>query len=42
LASIENDTHIAVIAMARPLEDAFRLALEGLVLWMEEDYGFER
>ncbi len=39
---LENDTHIAVIAMARPLEDAFRFALEGLVLWMEEDYGFSR
>ena len=39
---LENDTHIAVIAMARPLEDAFRFALEGLVLWMEEDFGFSR
>ena len=37
-----NDTHIAVIAMARPLEDAFRYALEGLVLWLEEDYGLLR
>jgi acetamidase/formamidase len=37
-----NDTHIGVIAMARPLEDAFRYALEGLVLWLEEDYGFTR
>lgn len=33
-----NETHIGVIAMARPLEDAFRFALEGLVLWLEEDY----
>ena len=39
---LENETHIAVIAMARPLEDAFRYALEGLVLWLEEDYGFSR
>jgi len=39
---LENRTHIAVIAMARPLEDAFRYALEGLVLWLEEDYGFSR
>jgi acetamidase/formamidase len=37
---LEDNTHIAVIAMARPLEDAFRFALEGLVLWLEEDYGF--
>jgi amidase len=39
---LENETHIAVIAMARPLEDAFRYALEGLVLWLEEDYHFSR
>lgn len=35
-------THIAVLAAARPMEDAFRYALEGLVLWMEEDFGFNR
>lgn len=28
--------------MARPLEDAFRYALEGLVLWLEEDYDLPR
>lgn len=37
-----NDTHIGVIATARPLEDAFRYAVEGLVLWLEEEYGLER
>jgi amidase len=37
-----DDTHISVLAMARPLEDAFRYALEGLVLWLEEDYGLTR
>jgi len=37
-----NDTHIAAIAMARPCEDAFRYALEAMVLWLEEDYGFSR
>ena len=37
-----NDTHIMTVAMARPAEDAFRLALEALVLWLEEDYGFSR
>jgi acetamidase/formamidase len=39
---IENASHIMVAAMARPCEDAFRAALEGLVLWLEEEYGFER
>jgi amidase len=37
-----NDTHIATLAMARPCEDAFRYALEAMVLWLEEDYGFSR
>ena len=39
---IENATHIGVAAMARPCEDAFRHALEGLVLWMEDDFAFSR
>jgi acetamidase/formamidase len=39
---IETATHIGVAAMARPCEDAFRHALEGLVQWMEEDHGFSR
>jgi acetamidase/formamidase len=37
-----NDTHIATMAMARPCEDAFRYALEAMILWLEEDYGFSR
>lgn len=37
-----NETHIMTVAMARPAEDAFRLALEALVLWLEESYGFAR
>jgi acetamidase/formamidase len=37
-----NGDHIATLAMARPCEDAFRYALEALILWMEEDYGFSR
>lgn len=37
-----DDTHIAVIAAARPLEDAFRYAVEGLVLWLEEDFRLSR
>ena len=39
---IENDTHIIAVGLARPAEDAFRLALESLVLWMEDEYGFDR
>ena len=37
-----NESHIATLAMARPCEDAFRYALEAMVLWLEEDYGFSR
>jgi amidase len=37
---LETTDHIAAIASARPLEDAFRLAVEELVGWMVSDYGF--
>lgn len=37
---IETDEHIGAVACARPLEDAFRLAVEELVKWMVSDYGF--
>ncbi|HWH12753.1 MAG TPA: acetamidase/formamidase family protein [Solirubrobacteraceae bacterium] len=37
---IETDTQIGVIACARPLEDAFRLAVRDLVEWMAADYDF--
>lgn len=37
-----DETHIMIAAMARPAEDAFRHALEGMVLWLEADYGFQR
>ena len=37
-----NETHIGVLAMARPAEDAFRTALEAMVLWLEESYGMTR
>ena len=36
----ETDDHIGAVACARPLEDAFRLAVEELISWMVEDYGF--
>jgi amidase len=37
-----DQTHIAILAMARPAEDAFRYALEAMVLWLEESYGYDR
>lgn len=37
---IVTEDHIGAIASARPLEDAFRLAAEELVGWMESEYGF--
>jgi amidase len=37
---IETEEHIGVVACARPLEDAFRLAVEGLVNWLEDNHGF--
>jgi amidase len=39
---IENDTHIIALGIDKPAEDAFRLALENLILWMEESYSFSR
>ena len=38
---IETEEHIGAVACARPLEDAFRLAVEELVGWMVVDHGFE-
>jgi amidase len=37
-----NQTYIMTTAMARPAEDAFRYALEAMLLWLEESYGFSR
>jgi amidase len=34
---IENLTHRMIAAQGRPAEDAFRSALEAMVLWLEED-----
>jgi acetamidase/formamidase len=39
---IANDTHIITTAQARPAEDAFRLALVEMILWLEEEYGMSR
>lgn len=37
---IETAEYVGTVACARPLEDAFRLAVEELVKWMADDYGF--
>jgi amidase len=39
---ITNDTHIMIAAQARPAEDAFRISLEEMLIWLEDDYGFSR
>ena len=39
---IENSDHIMTAGSARPLEDAARIAFYELVIWLEQDYGFER
>jgi amidase len=39
---ITNQTHIITTAQARPAEDAFRLALVEMILWLEEEYGLSR
>lgn len=39
---IENGTHLVTVGLARPAEDAFRHALQSLVLWLEDEYGFSR
>jgi acetamidase/formamidase len=38
----ESSTHIMAIGSTRPLEDAYRVALKEMVLWLERDYGMER
>jgi amidase len=36
----EEAEHIGVVACARPLEDAFRLAVRELASWLAEDFGY--
>ena len=38
---IETDTHMITVGLAKPAEDAFRQALEFLILWLHERYGME-
>ena len=39
---IENTDYIMTTAQARPAEDAFRIALSEMILWLEDGYGMER
>jgi amidase len=36
----EDERHIGVVACARPLEDAFRLAAQELARWLAGEFGF--
>ncbi|MDP9439404.1 MAG: acetamidase, partial [Actinomycetota bacterium] len=39
---IESEDRIMVVGSARPMEDAARIANTELILWLEEEYGFDR
>lgn len=39
---IESEDAIMVVGSARPMEDAARIANTELILWLEEEYGFDR
>ena len=39
---IESPTEIMVVGSSRPMEDAARIAYTELVLWLVEEYGFDR
>ncbi len=39
---IETPDAIVTVAVASPLEDALRLALRDMILWMEESYGMSK
>ena len=39
---IESDDRIMVVGSARPMEDAARIAYTELVLWLEEEHGYDR
>jgi amidase len=39
---IESDSTIMVVGSARPMEDAARIANTELVLWLEQEYGYDR
>lgn len=39
---IESEDAIMVVGSARPMEDAARIANTELILWLEEEHGFDR
>ncbi len=39
---IESEETIMVVGSARPMEDAARIANTELVLWLEQEYGYDR
>ena len=39
---IESSEGIMVVGSARPMEDAARIANTELILWLEQDYGYDR
>jgi amidase len=39
---IESDEAIMVVGSARPMEDAARIANTELILWLEQEYGYDR
>lgn len=39
---IESSDRIMVVGSARPMEDAARIANTELILWLEEEHGFDR
>lgn len=39
---IESSDRIMTVGSARPMEDAARIAYAELVLWLEEEYGYDR
>ncbi|MBA2691733.1 MAG: acetamidase/formamidase family protein [Rubrobacter sp.] len=39
---IESDEKIMVVGSAKPMEDAARIANVELIMWLEEEYGFDR
>jgi amidase len=39
---IESPQKIMVVGSAKPMEDAARIAYTELILWLEQDYGYDR
>jgi amidase len=39
---IESPDRIMVVGSARPMEDAARIAYAELILWLEQDFGYDR